>query len=84
MSLQQIRKDILELKEAINQKTSRPDISKVKAELNAKLNQIRERMNERGELPILSTEEKAKIKEKVLTAIKMSGSNVAFTIAKRN
>jgi predicted nuclease with TOPRIM domain len=54
VNLQQIKRDLEEIKDAINPKTLRPDLSKVKEELKAKLNQIHERVQERRELPELT------------------------------
>jgi L-lactate utilization protein LutB len=70
VNLQQIKRDLEEIKDAINPKTLRPDLSKVKEELKAKLYQIYERMQERGELPELTVQETEEIKETVLKALR--------------
>lgn len=70
MTLQQIKRDLEEIKDAITPKTLRPDLSKVKEELKAKLNQIHERMQERGKLPELTAQETEEIKETVLKALR--------------
>jgi len=70
MSLLQIKRDLEKIKGAITPKTSRPDLSRVKEELNVKFHQIRERMQERGEMPQLTTQEREEIKETVLKSIR--------------
>jgi hypothetical protein len=70
MTLQQLKNEVEKLKESINPKTSQPDILKIKEELKAKLNQMRERMQERGELPELTAQEIEEIKETVLKSIR--------------
>ncbi|MHB8102628.1 MAG: hypothetical protein ACYDEF_10755 [Methanosarcina sp.] len=70
MSLQQIKRDLEEIKEAITTKTSLLDLSKAKAEFMAKLSEMHDNMKERGELPEYTAQEIEEIKDTVLKAFR--------------
>lgn len=70
MSLQQIKRDLEEIKEAITPKTSLLDLSKTKAEFMAKFSEMHDNMKESGELSEYTAQEIEEIKDTVLKAFR--------------
>jgi hypothetical protein len=78
MSLQQIKRDLEEIKDSITPKISRFDLSNAKAEFMAKHNKMRNNMKESGETCVISEEETEELIKKLKERAEEGAKNPYF------